>query len=101
MSQRPLVVWSAWTSGMPRSALTTAVACSPSTATMVIGADALGLGFRFQAHSKAANHAVGGQPVDAILHRTARDFEEMGQGCHRHPGVFAKKRDEPPIGVVH
>jgi hypothetical protein len=57
--------------------------------------------FRFQAHSKTVNHAVGGQPVDAILHRTARDFEEMGQGCRRHPGVFAKKRDEPSISVVH
>ena len=47
------------------------------------GANALRFGFWFEPHGKTANHAVGGQPVDTILHRAARDFEEMGQGCHR------------------
>jgi len=47
------------------------------------GANALRFGFWFEPHGKTANHAVGGQPVDAVLHCSARDFEELGQGCHR------------------
>jgi hypothetical protein len=57
--------------------------------------------FWFEPHGKTANHAVGGQPVDAILHRTARYLQALGQGCYRQAGIVAKKRDKPPIRVVH
>jgi hypothetical protein len=35
------------------------------------GANALWFGVWFEAYGKSANRAIGGQPVDAILHRTA------------------------------
>jgi hypothetical protein len=36
------------------------------------GANALRFGFWFEPHGKTANHAVGGQSVDAVLHCSAR-----------------------------
>jgi hypothetical protein len=58
-------------------------------------------GVRPQAHGKTTDCAVSGQAVDAILYRTTRDFEAAGQSRHWPPCILAKKRDQPPIGVVH
>jgi len=30
-----------------------------------------------------------------------RYLQALGQGCHRQAGIVAKKRDKPPIRVVH
>jgi N-dimethylarginine dimethylaminohydrolase len=48
------------------------------------GANALRFGFWFEPHGKTANHAVGGQSVDAVLHCSARDFEDL-LSRFRHP----------------
>src|SRR6516225_9335195 len=65
------------------------------------GANALRFSVWFEPYGKTANHAIGGQPVDAILNSTARYLQAMGQGCHRQVGIVAKKRNKPAICVVH
>src|SRR6516225_9849809 len=82
---------------MPRSDLSTAAVCSPSTATMVMARTRCGSASGL---SRTVKPQIG-QPVDAILNCTARHLQAMGQGCHRRATIVAEKRDKPSICIVH
>jgi len=101
ISQRPLVVWTAAISGWPRSRAMIRSERFAFHTDHRDGADASGFRIRADAHRETLDRSSLGQPVDPVLHRTARDAERFCQRGDGQPRILAQQGDELSVFVVH